>query len=286
MRIDLHTHSAVSDGTDTPTRLVLNAVTAGLDVIGLTDHDTFDGVAEAVEAAKRVGIKVMPGMEMSTEVQGHSVHLLVYGADPYHLPLVEELARIRVGRTGRLAKMADKLTALGYPITLEDISTAAGSAPSVGRPHVADAMVAKGYVATRDEAFAKFLDQNGPGYVSRYAPSLEDAIDLAHDARGIAILAHPWGRDGLEVLPAEYLQRLVNQHSLEGIEVDHQDHDRAKRELLFDMGARMGLLRTGGSDYHGAGKVDHALGCNLTRESAFREMQRRIKLRGGQAISL
>lgn len=283
MRIDLHTHSVVSDGTDTPTRLVLKALEAGLDVIGLTDHDTFDGIPEAVEAGKRVGVTVLPGIEMSTHVDGKSVHLLGYGCDPYHRPLIEELARIRVARTGRLQAFADRMTELGMELSVEDIITAAGASPSIGRPHVADALVAKGYVEHRDEAFDKWLRDDKPGYVPRYACPLEQAIDLLHDAKGIAVLAHPWGRGTEDTLNAAYIEKLVREHGLEGIEVDHPDHTDDQRELLFAMGARLGLIRTGSSDYHGLGKRNNPLGACLTRDTAYREMVRKIRLRGGNA---
>ena len=281
MRIDLHVHSSVSDGTDTPTRLVLNAVTAGLDVIGLTDHDTFDGIMEAVGASKRSGIKILPGIEMSCEKDGKSVHLLGYGCDPYHQPLLEELARIRVGRTGRIQAMLDKLAECGCPLTMDDVMGQVGASPVVGRPHIADALVAKGYVSHRDEAFDKYLGDDKPGYVHRYACPLEQAIDLIHDAKGAAVLAHPWGRGRENVLPAAYLEKLVAEHGLEGIEVDHQDHDDNTRELLSGVGYRLGLIRTGSSDYHGLGKRDHELGCNTTRVTAYNELLRRIRLRGG-----
>lgn len=281
MRIDLHTHSVVSDGTDTPTRLVLKAMEVGLDVIALTDHDTFDGIPEAIEAGKRIGVKVLCGIEMSTQIDGRSVHLLGYGCDPFHRPLVNELAKIRVARTGRLKAFAERMTELGMPLTVDDIITAAGASPSIGRPHVADALVAKGYVEHRDEAFDKWLRDDKPGYVPRYACELGAAIDLIHDAHGIAVLAHPWGRGNDKVLTAPFIESLVNDHGLEGIEVDHPDHDEHARELLFALGGRLGLIRTGSSDYHGLGKRNNPLGGENTRDTAYREILRRIRLRGG-----
>lgn len=281
MRIDLHTHSSVSDGTDTPTQLVLKAQAQGVDVIALCDHDTFDGLLEAREASKRVGTTVVPGIEISTKVDGVTAHLLGYGCDPYHRPLLEELAKIRVGRSGRLQATVDALTAHGMPLTVDDVMAQAGAAPSIGRPHVADAMVAKGYVSHRDEAFAQWIGEGMPGYVERYAPSLEDAIDLVHGARGVAVIAHPWARESRHALTAERLAALVADHALDGIEVDHEDHSEADRELLFRMGERLGLIRTGSSDYHGLGKTNHELGSHTTRESAYLEIVRRIKVRAG-----
>lgn len=283
MRIDLHTHSTVSDGTDTPTALVHKAHDAGLDVIALTDHDTFDGVSQAIEAGRRLGVSVLGGVEMSCEVDGHSVHLLGYGCDPFHRGLNEELRKNREGRTNRLPAFAERLTELGMPLSVEDIKEQSGLSPSVGRPHVADAMVAKGYVADRREAFDKWLADDKPGYISRYSTPLELGIELIHQAKGVAVLAHPWGRGRADQLPADYIAALVENYGLEGIEVDHEDHDEHTRSLLFEMGQRLGLIRTGSSDYHGLGKVGHELGCNTTRESAYRELVARIRRRGGRA---
>lgn len=281
MRIDLHTHSRVSDGTDTPTSLVMKAHQVGLDVLALCDHDTFGGIPEAMEAGKRIGVKVLCGIELSTVHDGHSVHVLGYGCDPFDRDLNEELGRIRFGRTDRLPTMLRRLEEVGVPITAEELSEAAGGSPSIGRPHVADALVARGYVADRDEAFAKWLGEGRPGFVSRYAVPLERGIDLIHEAKGVAVIAHPWGRGNREVLPAPYLEELVRTHDLEGIEVDHPDHDDDTRELLFEMGARVGLVRTGSSDYHGTGKKNNPLGANLTRPSAYRDLVGRIRRRGG-----
>ena len=281
MKIDLHTHSRVSDGTDTPTSLVMKAFAAGLDVIALTDHDTFGGVPEAQEAGKRIGVKVLCGIEMSTNHNQRPVHLLGYGCDPFDRALNEELAKSRFARTDRLPTMVQALTDAGLPLTVEDVMAAAAGAPTVGRPHVADALVAKGYVADRDEAFAKWLAEGQPGYVYRYSPTLEQAIDLIHAAKGVAVIAHPWGRQGRDVLSAPYIESLVVNHGLEGIEVDHEDHDADTRSLLFEMGARVGLVRTGSSDYHGTGKKGHPLGANLTRPSAYRDLIARIRRRGG-----
>ncbi|MHA6509383.1 PHP domain-containing protein [Tessaracoccus sp. Y1736] len=260
---------------------MMKAFEAGLDVIALTDHDTFGGVGEAQEAGKRIGVKVVGGIEMSTEHSGSSVHLLGYGCDPFDRELNAELARIRFGRTQRLPAMVAKLNEAGLAITLEDVMAAANGAPVLGRPHVADALVAKGYVVDRDEAFALWIGDDRPGYVHRYACPLERAIDLVHAARGVAVIAHPWGRGGQAVLPAPYLESLAREHGLEGIEVEHPDHDEETRSLLFEMGARVGLVRTGSSDYHGLGKKRNPLGANLTRPSAYRDLLARIRRRGG-----
>lgn len=281
MRIDLHTHSRVSDGTDTPTRLVLKALEAGLDVLALTDHDTFDGVPEAAAAGKRVGVRVVPGVEMSTAVDNRSVHLLGYGCDVHNQPLAIELQKLRTARARRLPAMCQKLTDLGVPLTEEEVRTTSQSARTLGRPHVADALAAKGYVADRGEAFDRYLAEGRPAYVARYTTDTARAITLIHGAGGAAVIAHPWARGNRDVVTASLLESLVAGYGLDGIEVDHEDHDLDTRRLLFEMGARLGLVRTGSSDYHGEGKKGHELGCNLTRKSAFLELVSRIRERGG-----
>ncbi len=281
MRIDLHTHSTVSDGTDSPTRLVMKAASAGLSVIGVTDHDTFDGLAEAMAAGARFGVRVLPGVEVSCNQSGREVHLLGYGCRTDDGDLLAELALVRNSRNGRLLRMVQALQKAGIRITADDVHAAATGASSLGRPHVADAMVAKGYVADRDEAFRDWLEEGRPGFVRRYSCDLARGVDLIHAAGGAAVLAHPWARGADSVLTPEVITALAREHELEGIEVDHQDHTAEQRSLLFELGGRLGLLRTGSSDYHGTGKKDHELGCNTTRETAYRELCTRIQLRGG-----
>lgn len=281
MRIDLHTHSDVSDGTDSPTALVHKAIQAGLDVIALTDHDTFAGIAEAQDAGKRTGLKVVAGLEMSTKFEGKSVHLLGYGCDVRNRDLTDELARIRAGRVERLPRMVDNLRAEGIDIAIDEVYDLAGAAAAVGRPHVADVLVRKQVVANRDEAFRTLLGEGMPGYAERYATQLETAIHMIHAAKGVAVLAHPWSRESNEVLTAKVIERLVEECRLDGLEVDHPDHDESTRELLFALGGRLGLVRTGSSDYHGLGKTRNELGCNLTRPSAYQELVGRIRRRGG-----
>ena len=280
MRIDLHTHTLVSDGTDTPTQLVRNAAAAGLDAIGLTDHDTFDGLREAKLAGQSAGVEVLAGMEFSTEKDGASVHLLAYGCDPHDEDLLDELTKVRVGRSDRVPTLVARLTELGMPLTVEDVLRHA-SGTSLGRPHIADAMVEKGYVTHRDEAFRRWLYEGGPAYVDRYSTELTRAIELVHQARGVAVLAHPWGRGRRGDLPEAYLTELVNEHGLEGIEVDHPDHDDATRADLRAVASRLGLLVTGSSDHHGLGKRNNPLGAGLTDPEVYHELVRRIRGRGG-----
>jgi 3',5'-nucleoside bisphosphate phosphatase len=276
MRIDLHTHSAVSDGTDTPAELVEKARAVGLDVVALTDHDTFDGLDEAAAAGERVGIQVVRGMELSCSRHGSSVHVLAYGADPASTGLAAEMALVRDGRLGRLAGVLAKLAALGVPISEAEVMAQVGTSPSIGRPHIADALIEAGHVRDRQEAFDRFLADGGPAHVHRYTIEVERGIDLVHEAGGVAVIAHPWGRGRERLLPASAIQALARDHGLDGIEVDHQDHDADIRRRLHTLADSLGLLATGSSDYHGTGKRDHDLGCNTTDPEVFDEIQRRL----------
>jgi 3',5'-nucleoside bisphosphate phosphatase len=277
MRIDLHTHSAVSDGTDTPEELVRKAAAAGLDVVALTDHDTFDGLSAAVAEGQRIGVQVLDGMELSCSRQGDSVHLLAYGADQSNPELAAEMALVRGGRQGRLAGVLTKLAELGVPVSEAEVMAQVGNSPSVGRPHIADAMIKAGHVRDREEAFERFLAEGGPAHVKRYAIELERGIDLVHAAGGVAVIAHPWGRGREHVLPPALLSELAANRALDGIEVDHQDHDANTRAQLRTLAAELGLLVTGSSDYHGTGKLDHDLGCNTTATEVYDDLVGRLR---------
>lgn len=274
MTIDLHTHSAVSDGTDSPAELVRNAVAAGLTTVALTDHDTFDGLDEAVEEGRRSGIEVIRGMELSCQNSGMSVHLLMYGGDEHYAELHQEMAKVREGRSNRLTPVLTKLAELGAPVTEEAVRAKVGDSPSVGRPHIADALVEAGHVKDRKEAFDRFLADGGPAHVERYTIDVARGIDLVTAAGGVPVIAHPWGRGRENALPAEYLEMLVADHGLVGLEVDHQDHDEETRARLRKLVQRLGILATGSSDYHGTGKVDHDLGVNTTAPEALAEIRR------------
>lgn len=283
MRIDLHTHSSLSDGTDSPTRLVLNAQSKGLSTIALCDHDTFDGLAEADECARRVGLQVVDGLEMSARLFNITVHLLGYGCKTNNEELNMELAKVRASRRDRLPETLAKLGSLGMEITLEEVANHS-STGSVGRPHVADAMVARGYVVNRDEAFQKYLSEGGLAYVERYAVEVSRGIELIHGAGGVAVLAHPFIRSrGSTQITPEIIEEMAFDMHLDGIEVDHPSHSAHDRDLLHELGARLGLIRTGGSDYHGTGKIGHELGCETTRATALTELLRVIASRGGRA---
>jgi len=268
VRIDLHTHSRVSDGTDSPAELVHAAKARGLDVVALTDHDTAAGWEEAAGAALEVGIEVVPGMEVSTRFGRHGVHLLAYLPDPTYPPLAEELDRVLAGREGRLPGMVGRLQDLGIDITVDDVLTGSEDAAASGRPHVADVLVAKGVVASRDEAFDVYLGAGRPAYVDRYSAPLVPMIRTIAEAGGVSVVAHPWGRSGHQRPDEADLVELLDA-GLTGIEVDHQDHTPAARDALRAIARNLGLVVTGSSDYHGTGKVDHDLGVNTTAPDEY-----------------
>ncbi|MVA76159.1 PHP domain-containing protein [Auraticoccus sp. F435] len=282
MIIDLHTHSSVSDGTDAPAALVAKAAREGLDVLALTDHDTFAGLAEAQQAAERHGVQLVPGIEMSTQHEGRSVHLLGYGARTDDPALTAELVRVRAGREDRLTPLLQRLAELGLPLSEEQVRVHVGASPSVGRPHVADAMVAAGYVANRAEAFDRYLADGGPAHVPRYATPLRKGIRLIRAAGGVTVVAHPWGRDREWLLPEPLWPELV-EAGLDGIEVDHYDHGPEQRRRLRALAGRTGLLPTGSSDHHGLGKVDHELASNTTAPEVLAEIRARLAARRSPA---
>jgi len=266
--IDLHTHSNLSDGTDTPEELVLAAARAGLTTIALCDHDTMDGIQAAQATGSRCGVEVLPGLETSTVWDDSTVHLLGFGADPDDKALSDALARVRTSRTERLPLMADALQRAGIPITLDDIVAKAAPGATLGRPHVADAMVALGVVPSRREAFDVWLEWGKPAYVGHYRIPLEQGIGLIRGAGGVTVIAHPWGHGTRHLLTRDVLAHLAHV-GLDGIEVDHNDHDEAARRELRTFAMEHGLLATGASDYHGTGKTRHSLGCNTTPREVY-----------------
>ena len=268
VRIDLHTHSRASDGTQAPAELVRAAAAAGLDAFALTDHDTAHGWPEAAAEAESTGTTLVRGMEISTLHGARGVHLLAYLPDPTYPPLAAELDRILEGRDSRVPAMVDRLRSLDIEITREDVKRASGSATATGRPHVADALVTLGVVADRDEAFRLFLSAGRPAYANRYAAPLAGTIDLVAAAGGVTVIAHPWGRHERTTLDEAALASLADR-GLAGLEVDHQDHDPDTRDRLRSVAGNLGLVVTGSSDHHGAGKVGHDLGCNTTDPHQF-----------------
>lgn len=247
MRIDLHVHSSASDGTDAPATVIRRAEAAGLDVLALTDHDTQAGVAEA-RAALPDGLTLIPGLELSCQLEGRSVHLLGYLFDADDPALRAETSQIRDDRTYRARAMVDRMRELGAEVTWEQVAAIADGGV-VGRPHLARALADSGAVATPADAFtADWIADGGRAFVDRYAPDLAHAVGLVLAAGGVSVLAHPRS-PGYEISD-EVIQQLAGV-GLGGIEVFHFDHDRAQRSRLSQLARSLDLIMTGGSDDHG-----------------------------------
>jgi len=282
VRIDLHTHSDRSDGTDPPAELVRRAHEQGVDVLGLTDHDTAEGWQEAADAARRTGVTLVRGIEVSCRFGGYGVHLLAYLPDPTYPPLVAELQRVLDGRNARLPATLERLRRLGIDIDVDDVRAVAGETAAMGRPHVADALVALGVVRDRNAAFGRFLGPQGPAYVHRYAAELEAMICTVAEAGGVTVVAHPWAsRHDHSALDERGLARL-KAAGLSGIEVDHHDHPTGTRERLRELARRLELVVTGSSDHHGTGKPGHELGSLTT---APEQLERLLDLASAASAS-
>ncbi|MGW1023102.1 PHP domain-containing protein [Streptomyces sp. NPDC002577] len=272
MRIDLHTHSSASDGTDTPAELVRNAAAAGLDVVALTDHDTTRGHAEAI-AAVPAGLTLITGAELSCRYDGISLHMLAYLFDADEPELLRERELVRDDRVPRAKGMIVKLQELGVPVTWEQVARIAGDG-SVGRPHIAEALVELGVVPSVSDAFTtEWIADGGRAHVEKHELDPFDAIRLIKAAGGVAVFAHPLAVKRGEVVPEAAIAEL-SAAGLDGIEVDHMDHDQATRGRLRGLAADLGLLTTGSSDYHGSRKTC-VLGEFTTDPEIFGEITRR-----------
>ena len=269
MRADLHCHSTASDGSCPPAEVMARARAAGLDVVALTDHDTVAGHAEARRALP-AGLTLVPGMEMSCRLAGHSVHLLGYLFDPADAALAAECARIRASRRSRARAIVARLAALGAPVSWEQVSEIAGGGV-VGRPHIARAMAAAGVIRSPDEAFGPdWLGPGGRAHVTRYAPGPVRAIALIRAAGGVPVLAHPRAAARGWQLPDAEIARLAAA-GLAGIEVRHPDHDHEERMALGALAGRLGLFASGGSDDHGRW-TGYRIGCDTIAPQAYERL--------------
>lgn len=306
MRIDLHSHSDASDGTESPAEVVRRARAAGLDVLALTDHDGIDGLPAAIEALP-AGLTLVPGMELSCRRDGMSIHLLAYLFDPGHAELAEECRRIREARDERAAAMVARLAELGVPITLDMVKriasgntpsdeiarsvamgdgvmgnrlpggtgmgdrVAAGSGGVIGRPHIARAMVEAGVIDEVEQAFtADWIGTGGRAHVTRYALDPVRAVRLTRAAGGVAVLAHPRAARRGCMVPDEWIAEMTTA-GLSGVEVDHPDHDAIARAPLRSLAADLDLVVTGSSDDHGT-LTGHRLGCETTAPDAYERL--------------
>lgn len=270
---DLHLHSSRSDGTETPDAVMHSAHSFGLRTVALTDHDTTAGWAQAAPAAASLGMTFLPGMELSTQHGRRSVHLLAYLFDPEDAALGAEMTRIRDDRLGRAERIVARISR-DYDLTWEDVLAQTTRHATVGRPHIADALVARGIVADRSAAFAGILHPRAGYYEAHYAPDPVRAVELVVAAGGVPIIAHPTPAGRGRMLPIPVIEELIA-HGLAGFELDHRENTEAGKQTLRELVRRHDLIVTGSSDYHGAGKPNRP-GENTTSD----EMVARIIERG------
>ena len=263
--IDLHTHTTCSDGTDRPRDLVNKAIVQGLEVLGISDHDTTSGWKEATQAL-RGSLKLALGAEISClTTDGVSVHMLGMLFDPNHKEMQTVLEETRDGRLPRMRKMIEKMRAEGMDISIEDVEKAMPVGATMGRPHLADALVAKKIIKSRDEAFIDLLHNDSRFYVSHAAPTPVEAIALIRRAGGVAVIAHPFASHRGQILKPDDFADLVTA-GLNGIEVDHRDQNPDERAMLRAIAQELDLVVTGSSDYHGTGKMNLLAENHTSRE--------------------
>jgi predicted metal-dependent phosphoesterase TrpH len=275
--IDLHTHTTASDGTDSPFALVKKALATGVTTLGITDHDSTAGWAEAVTAIQPQ-IQLVLGAEVSCLTNdGISVHMLGLLFDGDDEQIQQMLSDSRDTRLPRMRKMVALLQADGFDISLEDVYQAAPDQATIGRPHLADALVAKKIVATRDEAFADLLHNESKYYVTHAAPTPADAIATIKRAGGVAVVAHPFASRRGQILTADTFQDLVAA-GLDGIEVHHRDQNAAEQQVLTEIAGELHLVTTGASDYHGTGKLN-VMAENTTHPAQWEALEARANAR-------
>jgi 3',5'-nucleoside bisphosphate phosphatase len=271
---DLHTHSSRSDGTNTPAQNVTLAIERDLAGIGVTDHDTTDGLDEAIASAAAHGgdLEIVPGVEFSAEYVGASLHVLAYWIDPQHGGLRTELKRLIDTRFRRGERMVEKLQELGFAVSFDRVRRLAGDDVIV-RPHVAQAMVEAGIVGSEKEAFERYISDDGPAYVPKHALHPMDALGLIRDAGGVCVLAHPGMWRGSGAVPDELIEQMAS-GGMVGLEVEHPDHGDEQRAHYREMAERLDLVPTGASDCHGA-RYDYRMGCETTDAERYAELKRR-----------
>ena len=269
---DLHTHSTRSDGTETVEANVARAVELGLAGLGVTDHDSTEGLAQATAAAEGADLEIVPGIEFSAEYDGASLHVLAYWIDPSNPELRAELKRLTDTRFRRGEMMVEKLQELGYEISFDRVREIAGD-DLIARPHIAEAMVEAGIVEEEKDAFDRFISDDGIAYVPKHALDPVDALALIRGAGGVCVLAHPGMWKGNGSVPDVLIESMA-EGGMVGLEVDHPDHDPAQRSYYGALADRLDLVRTGASDCHGA-RYDHRMGCETTDAERFAELKHR-----------
>jgi len=254
MRIDLHTHSSASDGTESPAAVVGSAAEAGLDVLALTDHDTTSGWAEAAAAARHHGIALVRGIEISCQRRGVSIHLLGYLQDPAAPRLLAELKRSRESRESRARRIVELLSR-DLPLDWDDVLEHLEPGATIGRPHIAATLVAKQIVTSIDEAFASYLATGSRYYAAHYAPDPVEAVRLLAEAGGVAVMAHPFAESRGPIVDDSVIEAMAAA-GMAGLEVHHPDHRVDEVRHGTELASSLGLFVTGSSDYHGDHKTN------------------------------
>ena len=269
--IDLHTHTTVSDGTDTPAQLVNKALAQGLNTLAITDHDAIAGWQSAIQTL-RGDLQLVLGAEISClTADGVSVHMLGLLFDGMNKPMQEMLENTRDERLPRMRKMIELMRADGIEISLSDVESAMPIGATIGRPHLADALVAKKIIKTRDEAFQGLLNNESKYYVAHLAPTPSEAIEVIRAAGGVAVIAHPFASMRGQILQSSDFSELAKA-GLNGIEVNHRDQSNDERQSLLTIARELDLVVTGSSDYHGTGKLN-SLGENVTDPAEWERLE-------------
>jgi predicted metal-dependent phosphoesterase TrpH len=273
---DLHAHTTCSDGQLTPQQLVAEALAADLQVLAITDHDSLDGIAAAADAAAGTGLEVVPGIEISCQAAGREVHLLGLFVDPGDAALNRLTLSQRESRRERATVIVERLRQRGESLTIEDIDLQAAGGP-IGRPHVARAMLAAGIVIDMQSAFDRYLGIGRACFVPKRLPTAQDAIVLVREAGGVSVLAHP----GSSRVRQAVITDLANA-GLDGVEIRHPKHSRQREEILLALSRRLGLLPSGGSDFHGPGRQAARLGQYRVPVSWSENLRQRAHERSGR----
>ena len=275
--IDLHTHSNFSDGTDSPAQLINKALATGITTIALTDHDSVAGIAHA-QSALRPGISLVAGAEISCQTDdGISVHMLGLLFDLENKDLISTMEKTRENRHGRMQRIIERLNEAGIEISIQDVLAELAQGATLGRPHLADALIKKGVVSSRDEAFSQMLHNKSKFYVAHYSPKPVEAIKLIKAAGGVAIIAHPMASHRGRTISVETFGDLI-EAGLDAIEVDHRDHSPDEKNALIQLARDNNLVMTGASDYHGNGKLN-LLGEYTTDPAQWEQLEARANQR-------
>lgn len=267
-RADLHCHSTCSDGTFSPEELVKHAHEIGLKGLAITDHDTTAAFALAEPTAKSLGIDLITGIEFSAFHYETSIHILGYSYDPENSAIQELCHRQTIRRNNRNALILEKLDKLRFPVTMEEVIALAQTARVIGRPHIAQVMVKKGYVRNVQEAFRKFLGDGKRAFVPSSAIGIQETIDAIHNGNGLAVLAHP------HLIVKQKVLRQLLEMNFDGLECYYSRFPREKNQKWIDIVVKKGWLSTGGSDFHGEVKPETALGCAWTDYASFQKIKK------------